>query len=186
MVVVNFLFTGPLLVGIPVLADQRLAEGAAAFGLLMSAFAGGNLLGYVLGGGLPRPAGNTLRMIIVGVTAGFGIALVAFGWIQSTWMDFVLILALGAGNGYIGLVLFTWIQQSTPRDMLGRVMSITSLAGMGLVPLSQAISGALIKWDLAGLFTIAGGLLVLVVIWMAFQPGLKLLTDQMIDNTVPG
>jgi MFS family permease len=34
---VNFLFTGPLLVGIPVLANQRLPEGALAFGLLMSA-----------------------------------------------------------------------------------------------------------------------------------------------------
>jgi MFS family permease len=186
MIVVNFLFTGPLLVGIPVLADQRLAEGAAAFGLLMSAFAGGNLLGYILGGGLPRPAGSTLRMVIVGVTAGFGIALVAFGWIQSTWVDFILILALGAGNGYIGLVLFTWIQQSTPRDMLGRVMSISSLAGMGLVPLSQAISGALIKWDLSGLFVIAGGLLVVAVIWMSFQPGLKALSEQMLENTAAG
>jgi len=182
MIVVNFLFTGPLLVGIPVIADQRLAEGAAAFGLLMSAFAGGNLLGYILGGALPRPHGNMLRMIILFATASFGIVLAAFGWIQSTWVDFILILAIGIGNGYIGLVLFTWIQQSTPRDMLGRVMSMTSLAGMGLVPLSQAISGAVIKWDLTGLFVIAGSLLVMVVIWTAFQPGLKTLSDQILDS----
>ncbi len=44
----NFLLIGPLLVGIPVLADQRLPEGAVAFGLLMSAYAGGNLVGYLL------------------------------------------------------------------------------------------------------------------------------------------
>jgi MFS family permease len=181
MIVVNFLFTGPLLVGIPVLADQRLAEGAAAFGLLMSAFAGGNLVGYVLGGVLPKPGGYLLRTIMIAVMAGFGIALAAFGWIHSTWVDFILILALGAGNGYIGLVLFTWIQQSTPRAMLGRVMSMTSLAGMGLVPFSQAISGALIKWNLTGLFVVAGSLLVMVVIWMAFQPGLKLLSEQVLD-----
>ena len=43
LVAVNFLMMGPLLVGIPVLADQRLPEGATAFGLLMSAFAGGCL-----------------------------------------------------------------------------------------------------------------------------------------------
>ena len=35
---VNFLFVGPILVGVPVLADQRLPEGAMAFGLLMSGF----------------------------------------------------------------------------------------------------------------------------------------------------
>jgi hypothetical protein len=96
-------------------------------------------------------------------------------------VDFILILALGVGNGYIGLVLFTWIQQSTPREMLGRVMSMSSLAGMGLVPISQAVSGAVIKWNLTGLFTISGSLLVLVVIWMAFQPGLKTLSEQMLD-----
>ena len=42
IIAVNFFFVGPILVGIPVLADQRLVEGAMAFGLLMSAFAGGN------------------------------------------------------------------------------------------------------------------------------------------------
>ena len=54
----NFLLIGPLLVGIPVLADQRLPEGAVAFGLLMSAYAGGNLVGYLLAGSLPRPSGG--------------------------------------------------------------------------------------------------------------------------------
>jgi hypothetical protein len=42
--------------------------------------------------------------------------------------------------------------------MLGRMMSMTCLAGMGLVPLSQAISGAVIKRNLTGLFVIAGSL----------------------------
>ena len=184
MIVVNFLFTGPLLVGIPVLADQRVEEGAAAFGLLMSAYAGGNLLGSLLAGGLPRPNGRVLGMIIVGLIAGFGIVLAAFGWILSTWLDFALILILGIGNGYIGLVLYTWIQQSTPKEMLGRVMSITMLASMGLVPLSQAIAGAVSKWNLTGLFVIAGGLLALMAVWLAFQPGLRQLSDQMIESVV--
>ena len=186
MMVVNFLFTGPLLVGIPVLADQRLPGGAAAFGLLMSGYAGGNLLGYLLAGVLPRPNGRGLRLLIIVLIAAFGVVLAAFGWILSTWVDFVLILALGVGNGYIGLVLFTWIQQSTPREMLGRVMSMILLAGLGLVPLSQAIAGAIIKWNLTGLFALAGGLLVLVAIWLVFQPGLKALSNQIIDSTVTG
>ncbi len=55
LAVVNFLVVGPLLVGIPVLADTRLPEGAVAFGLLMSAFSGGSLVGYLLAGSLPHP-----------------------------------------------------------------------------------------------------------------------------------
>jgi MFS family permease len=183
LIFVNLLATGPLLVGIPVLAHQRLAEGAAAFGLLMSAYAGGNLLGFVLAGGLPRPSGDVLRWIILFSVAMFGIVVASFGWILSTWLDFFLVLALGVGNGYVGLVLFTWIQRSTPREMLGRVMSLFMLSSLGLVPLSQAISGAVIKWDLTAMFALAGALLLLVAAWLAFQPGLRLLSDQLLEGT---
>jgi hypothetical protein len=54
-------------------------------------------------------------------------------------------LLLGAGNGYIAILMFTWMQTNTPKDMLGRMMSMVMLAGNGLVPISQAISGAVIK-----------------------------------------
>ncbi|HMK45952.1 MAG TPA: MFS transporter, partial [Methanocella sp.] len=43
----NFLFSGPVIVGIPIIASTRLTEGAAAFGIIMAAFAAGNLLGYL-------------------------------------------------------------------------------------------------------------------------------------------
>jgi hypothetical protein len=51
----NFLIVGPFEVGLPVIAYQRLPEGAAAFGILMSAFGGGSLLGLVLAAMLPKP-----------------------------------------------------------------------------------------------------------------------------------
>lgn len=169
---VNFLFTGPLLVGIPVLADQYLPEGAVAFGLLMSAFAGGNLLGILLAGALPRPKGNVLSAFLIFLIGAFGIALAGFGFIRSTWLDFALMLLLGAGNGYVAILMFTWMQSNTPKAMLGRMMSLVLLAGTGLVPISQALSGAIIKWRLETLFVAAGSLIVLVAIWVARQPGL--------------
>ncbi|MGC1375480.1 MAG: MFS transporter [Anaerolineales bacterium] len=179
MAAVNFLFVGPLLVGIPVLADQRLPEGAAAFGFLMSAYAGGNLAGLILGGTLPKPGGRSLSIFLVVLILSFGAALISFGWITLTWVDFVLMLLLGVGNGYIGLVIFTWMQQRTPREMIGRVMSMQALASLGLVPLSQALSGAISHWDLTWLFAMSGGLTVLTALWAAFQPALKSLSSEM-------
>lgn len=181
MLIVNFLFTGPLLVGIPIVADQRLAEGAAAFGLLMAGYAAGNLIGYILAGALPKLTGSKFSLMIVALIASLGLVLMAFGWIAVTWLDFVLMLGLGIGNGYISLVIFTKIQQSTPREMLGRMMSMMMLSSMGLIPLSQAISGAVGAWNLIALFALAGGLLVVVAVWLAFNPGLKTLSEQMID-----
>ena len=174
---VNFLFTGPLLVGIPVLADQHLPEGAMAFGLLMSAFAGGSLLGILLAGALPRPKGKAMSAFLIILLAAFGVSLGFFGFIRSTWLDFALMLLLGAGNGYIAILMFTWMQANTPKDMLGRMMSMVMLAGNGLVPISQAISGALIKWSLETLFVLAGILIVLVSLWAAMQPGLRIFSQ---------
>ncbi|MEA4907984.1 MAG: MFS transporter [Chloroflexi bacterium] len=170
---VNFLLIGPLMVGIPVLADQRLPEGAAAFGLLMSAFAGGNLVGYLLAGSLPRPDGTGMRWIMVLLIAAFGLVIGALGFIPSTWLDFGLLLLLGLGNGYIAILLITWMQTRTPQAMLGRMMSLLMLSSTGLVPISQALSGVLSKWNLTLLFAIPGALVLLVSSWMALQPDLK-------------
>jgi MFS family permease len=180
MMAVNFLFVGPLLVGIPVLADQRLPEGARAFGFLMSAYSGGNLLGFIVAGTLPRPSGRWLSGFLTVLLAAFGIVLFGMGWITTTWIDVVLMFLLGIGNGYIGLIIFTWIQQRTPRDMLGRMMSMMTLASMGLVPISQALAGAITKWSLTALFAVAGGLILLTTLWSALQPELKALSNEMV------
>ena len=182
----NFLFVGPILVGIPVLADQRLPEGAVAFGLLMSAFSGGNLAGYLLAGALPRPNGNTMRVFLIALLVIFGLVLGAFGFIRSTWVDFALMLLLGLGNGYISITLFTWMQLRTPKAMLGRMMSMMMLSNTGLVPISQAISGAVSRWSLTWLFAGAGILILLVTVWAAPQPGLKVFSDSMMAANPEG
>lgn len=179
---VNFLFVGPILVGIPVLADQRLAEGAIAFGLLMSAFAVGNLVGFLLAGALPRPDGRTMHFFLIALLAVFGIVTGSVGFINLTWVDFGLMLLLGLGNGYVTIILFTWIQTRTPKEMLGRIMSLLMLSSAGLVPVSQAISGAVITWNLTLLFVLAGGLIVLVTIWTAFQPALAIFSESLSAN----
>jgi len=176
---VNFLFVGPILVGVPVLADQRLAEGAVAFGLLMSGFAGGNLGGFLLAGALPRPTGRTMRLFLIALLAIFGLAMGIVGFITLTWVDFGLMLLLGLGNGYVTIILFTWIQTRTPKTMLGRIMSLLMLSSAGLVPVSQAISGAVGAWNLTLLFVLAGGLIVLVTSWTAFQPALVTFSDSL-------
>jgi MFS family permease len=178
----NFLFVGPILVGVPVVADQRLAEGAVAFGLLMSGFAGGNLGGFLLAGALPRPTGKVMRQILLTLLAVFGAAMGMVGFITITWVDVGLMLLLGLGNGYMTIMLFTWIQTRTPRTMLGRMMSVVTLASAGLVPISQAIAGTLGAWNLTVLFVLAGGLIGVVTVWTALQPGLVTFSESLAGN----
>jgi MFS family permease len=170
---INFLLMGPLMVGIPVLADQRLPEGATAFGLLMSAYAGGNLAGYLLAGSLRRLNETSMRWLVTLLVAAFGVVIGSLGFISSTRVDFGLLLLLGLGNGYFAIILITWMQTQTPKEMLGRLMSLVMLAGTGLAPISQAIAGVISKWDLSLLFAIPGVLVILVTIWMVFNPDFK-------------
>jgi hypothetical protein len=82
--------------------------------------------------------------------------------------------------------MFTWMQTRTPREMLGRMMSMLMLAGTGLVPISQAVSGALSKWSLTGLFAGAGVSILLVTCWSAIQPELKTFSNNlMVDHSNP-
>ena len=173
LMALNFLLIGPLMVGIPVLADQRLPQGAAAYGLLLSAFAGGSLLGILLAGTLPRPCGKSLSALILLLLASFGAAIALLGFSASTWLDFGLLALLGLGNGYMSILLFTWIQTRTPQNMLGRMMSLFTFSSTGLVPVSQALAGVVCKWSTTFMFLIAGLLVLVLTLWAALQPDFK-------------
>ncbi len=182
LMAVNFLLTGPLLVGIPILASQKLTGGAASFGLLMSAYAGGNLIGFIVAGSLPRPGGTGIRILVIALLFGFGLVIASLGLIESVWLDFALLLIVGIGNGYLGILLFTWLQTETPKEMLGRIMSILLFSNLGLTPISQAISGVVIKWDLSVLFISSGALVIALTLWTASRPELKAFSESLIRS----
>jgi MFS family permease len=177
----NLLFVGPLLVGMPVLAQLRLAGGAAAFGLVMSAYGGGNLLGILLAGSLPKPGAAQLNRLVVALVSSCGAALIAFAFISSTWLAFAVLLAVGIGNGYFAITAITLLQQRTPAHMIGRVMSLILFANVGLVPVSQALSGLFIKLSLEGLFIGAGLLMVALAAWTALDREARSMGQYMLE-----
>jgi MFS family permease len=162
VVATNFLVLGPVTVGIPVLTDQRLLEGAAAFGIIMSAFGAGSLLGIILSNVVPAPKPEHFGTVIllVGSSLGVGVALMPlFG---STAVIAVISLAIGAVAGYQRMMLFTWLQKRIPQELMGRVMSLLFFCSIGLAPVSNALAGAILEINLNALF-IGGGLLMTAV-----------------------
>jgi MFS family permease len=184
--VINFLFMGPLMVGIPVLADRRLPEGAAAFGLIISAYGGGNLLGILMAGSLPKPSGRFMERLLVISLAIFGVGIAYFAFLRSTWVAFFVLLALGIGNGYLVIIFITYLQRRTPKNMLGRVMSLILFANAGLTPISQALAGAVIKLSMESMFLAAGILVVLTDLWLALQPQLRAMSRELVAEISAG
>jgi MFS family permease len=173
----NFFFVGPIAVGIPVLANERLPEGAAAFGIILSAYGGGNLLGILVSGAIKQT--RRLNWTSIGIFFSFGVALALLGVLNSTWLSAAVLFVLGVGNGYIAIIFITFLQRRTPRDMLGRMMSLVMLSNVGLAPVSQAISGAVSKISLEALFIGAGVCILLTSLWSTLQPAMGTMDEQM-------
>lgn len=165
----NLLLSGALTVGIPVLAQTRFPQGAAAYGFILSAYAVGNLAGYIGAGSAPRPAAHVFTLAVVGLFVMFGAVVGAMAFITSTWLAVALMAVLGIGNGYIAVIVISSLQRMTPEAMLGRVMGLLVLAMVGLVPVSQAVAGLVIRFGAAALFVPAGAALAAVGIFAAVR-----------------
>lgn len=161
----NLLIVGPLFVGVPVLAQTRFSQGAAAFGFLVSAYGIGNLCGMLVAAATPRPSARAFTSVVLALFVGFALVVAALAFITSVWVGVALLAALGIGNGYVAVIMITLVQRMTPPAMLGRVMSLVILAMLGVTPLSQALSGAVIKFGPAVLFVGCGaGMLVVAAV----------------------
>jgi MFS family permease len=164
--IAGFSFAGPVMVGIPYLAETRLPEGVAAFGIILSAYSAGNLLGIFLSNKLPLRDKKDIPLLLAGIFILFGIGLASLAWISTTWLAAFDLFVMGLLNGYISILLLTGLQRNTPQEILGRVMSIVIFANMALVPFSQAIAGAVLRWNVEILFLGASALMVGTAIYI--------------------
>ncbi|MCB0911246.1 MAG: MFS transporter [Propionibacteriaceae bacterium] len=156
----NFLLTGPLLVGLPVLAANRLGEGAAAFGMILSGYALGNLVGMGIAGST-RPSTRLLGWVGVGIFPLLGIVYSTLALAASTWVSVLAMVVGGVANGYLAITVITMLQRMSPRHLVGRVMSLLMLSMYGLAPISQVVAGAVLQLSVTWLFLGAAiGLLV--------------------------
>lgn len=171
--VINLFANGLIVVGIPVLARERFPEGALAFGVIMSAWGGGALLGTITAGTVPKPSPRWLGPTAVGMAGVVGLGLALFGLVPTTALAAVIAVAMGTANGYRLILIVSWLQRRTPRAMLGRTMSLVAFAAVGLGPVSSALAGALLSVGVTALFVGAGGLLVVASMLAAMHPAIR-------------
>jgi MFS family permease len=153
----NFAFNGPLLVGLPFLADHVLGGGSATFGILLSAYGGGAVVGAVgAGRRVPR-----LGTIVLVTATGMGVALGLIGVAPNIPTAFAMLGAIGIGAGFLNVHIISWLQGRTAAELRGRVMSIVMLGSIGLAPVSYALAGAIVDFGAVALmYAVAGAVVV--------------------------
>jgi DHA3 family macrolide efflux protein-like MFS transporter len=133
----NLLFMGPLGLGIPLVVTDLLQGNASTLSFMQSAFAAGMVLGGLLLTVYPPSKKRLLMITMVIAVEGLLLATLA----MANWLPLALGLQvlIGLGVAANNVPMMSLIQHYTERQKLGRIMSLNSMASMGLAPLSYAI-----------------------------------------------
>lgn len=160
---IMLLVMGPSQIGIPVLIDTQLGYGAAGLGALLTATSLGSIGGIAVAGMNSSRRLAPLGKAILALDILGGASLIALSHTYSMLIAMLLCALVGIGAGYVQIGVITWIQQRLPLDMMGRAMSVIMLVPLAAVPLSAAITGALLtRLTISTILTACGSLLVLI------------------------
>ncbi|MCU0507991.1 MAG: MFS transporter [Anaerolineae bacterium] len=151
-------FTSPIIVLMPFYVEDTLRATPAWYGFLLSGYAVGTMLGYVLAGILRIPPGarGALMMVIsVLVPLGFiGLALA-----PSTAAALLLTVLGGLAAGYVTVNITTLIQATTPSEIRGRVVGLLAALSTALTPIGAGVAGIaadLVDQNIPLIFIICG------------------------------
>ena len=169
LTIFTLFFRGPHLVGIPVLANARFEQGALAFGMIMSSFGVGALIGIVAAGSFPALRDHWLGKLLLVDFFILGGTFVVYAIAPKVEFAMMASAVAGLFDGYIIVILISWLQKRIHESQIGRVMSVIMFCNQGLAPVSAAAAGWLITLSLEGTFLGAGLILMgLCVLGMLF------------------
>lgn len=175
LVIINFFFFGPLLMGIPLIVDKVIHGAALDLSFLQSSYQGGMLVGAIIVGilNLRKKRG----MIILVMITSLGFLLSLLGQIGFLWQGIVLLLMMGALSSIINVSLISTIQEQSDEEKMGRVMSLINASSNGLVPLSYAfVSLALVlNLTISNIMLLCG--ILIVVISLIFTLNSKVIKE---------
>jgi MFS family permease len=156
--VIDFCFAGPIDVGLAWLSDNRFVGGATAFGIILSSFGGGAVIGTIIAGTVKFKR-RGLLLAFIGALSGIGLSIL--GIVPDVLTAVILSVPMGVGVGIFNIVLITWFQKEAPPRMIGRLMGLLMFASAGVMPFSFAISGMLVDIHAPIMFAVAGGITLL-------------------------
>ncbi|MFZ0075295.1 MAG: MFS transporter [Exiguobacterium undae] len=165
LIIINFFFFGPLLMGIPLLVDRVLLGEALDLSYLHGAYQLGMLLGAAWIG-FTYSINQSFRLLL-SLIGLLGVGLGLLGQIGHVWQGVLLLLTMGGISSIINVLILTTIQTTTRPQMMGRVMSLVNASSNGLVPLSYAALSLSLSFDVRLeqiLFLCSCGILIVVCV----------------------
>jgi MFS family permease len=146
----------------PVFSKDVLHVGADGLGLMYSAPGAGTLAAGTALASLAHGGGR--RHLISGATVAFTVAIFAFALSRSFLLSLALLFVTGLTSTAAQATISTLLQSKVPGRLRGRVMSLQTLAIIGMGPLGGLFSGALATVVPAPVAVSASAAVILVVL----------------------
>jgi MFS family permease len=142
----TLLFLGPSQALIlPLYAVKVLHIGPTSLGLLFSSTGLGAIVGALLLASMSGTARTRKGLLyFCGIFVWVG-ALAMFALSNWLWLSMLALVLFGAGQAFAGTTTVTLLQTRVPAQMRGRVMSLNTMLIMGVRPLGDFPTGALIS-----------------------------------------
>jgi MFS family permease len=154
------IFGAPFLVLLPVIAKQELGRGASAYGWMMAAVGLGALLGALW---IAGPARRMSRGRIILYSASlFSIVVMLLSVARNMALIMVILALAGFSMVVSGAISNTLMQTLAPDELRGRVVSVYTLAAVGLAPIGAVAAGAVSEKFNAPVALALGGAICLV------------------------
>ncbi|MFJ6414127.1 MFS transporter [Terribacillus saccharophilus] len=145
-VIDNLLYIGPLMLSIPLFAESILTGDAFTLSFLQISFSGGIIIGGILLGLLTiKKQGRWITAVLLGE----GILLGLYSQSKSFILSSILLCLLGICVSSINVPVISLIQRVVPKHLTGRVLSVSTLVSIGLVPLSYGLVSLLLIADIS-------------------------------------
>ncbi|MER7948358.1 MFS transporter [Streptomyces sp. NPDC096079] len=164
-------FVGPLNVGLAVLSEQR-GWGAAGIGWILAGFgtgAGAASLLLTVRGRVPRAGAVSGWTMTVGA-----VSIGALAFTPHLPVAAVVALAVGLLAGLSGALVNALVQTECDPAYLGRVTAVSSLASLGIAPLSFPVTGAAIGlWGPGPVFAASASVCALAGVYTLVVPALR-------------
>jgi len=165
----NFCFIGPVSIGLTYMIKTRFGS-PATLGTLMSAVAVGSLLGALLAG-VWKIHRRGILMLVVG--AALSPCLAYVGLVNNVWSLGGVLFVVGVLSAFMNVHIGAWVLQRIDASVRGRVSSVLMLASVGIIPISFALAGFMIAWNLKLTFLLGGLAMLLAVAAASFQKSVR-------------
>ncbi|MDC2865497.1 MFS transporter [Bacillus sp. BP-3] len=173
-ILVNFLIVGPLFMGLPIFVDTVLNGEAFDYSFLEGSLSIGLFIGSIIMVllNVKKQKGTLILILLMCLSISF----IIFSKSTKLWYSIIMLFLVGTFTQMIIIPVIGIIQSYTKKQYLGRIMSLLTLASMGLTPLSYGLTSVLIMYNIGIsniIFWSGISLFVLSIVFYSLRQGIR-------------